>query len=94
MERGAFAGVADADDKFAGIDSPLMRRFVPVTEGAGVQVESYAPGLARSQTNLLKAFQFALRAADPCRGIGDVELGYFCSGNTSGIGYVEVDRDT
>src|ERR1019366_5210256 len=64
MERGVFAGVADADDKFAGIDGPLMRRVVPVAEGAGVQVESYMPGFAGSQTNLLKAFQLALRAAE------------------------------
>ena len=91
MERGVFAGVADADDKFAGIDGPLMRRVVPVAEGAGVQVESYMPGFAGSQTNLLKAFRLALRANDFSLRIGDVELGHFSPGHAAGVGYVEAD---
>ena len=94
IERCVFTGVADTDNKFAGIDGPLVNRRVPGAEGAGVEVDGHVLSLAGRQPYLLKALQFALRAADPCRGIGDVELGYFCSGNTSGIGYVEVDRDT
>ena len=56
MERSVLAGVADADDEFAGIDGPLMRPFVPLAEGARVQVESYVPGFAGSEANLLKTF--------------------------------------
>ena len=55
MERSVFAGVADVDDEFAGVDGPLMRRLVPVAEGAGIQVESYMACFAGSQANLLES---------------------------------------
>ena len=62
IERGVFAGVADADDELAGIDGPLVSGFIPVAEGAGVQVEGDVSGFAGSETDLFKALEFALRA--------------------------------
>ncbi len=48
VEWGAFAGVAYADYELAGVDGPLVRRFIPIAEGAGVEVERDVPGFAGS----------------------------------------------
>src|ERR1039458_10335280 len=52
------------------------------------------PGFTGSQADLLKALQFALRAADPGGGVGDVKLRHFRSGDAASVGHVEADRDS
>ncbi len=93
VERGVFAGVADEDYEFAGIDGPLVGGFVPVAEGAGVEVEGDVAGFAGGEADFLESLEFALGADGFGGWIGDVELGDFCSGYRAGVGDVEADGD-
>ena len=93
MEGRVFAGVADTDDKFAGIDGPLVGGRVPIAEGAGVEAEGDVLGFAGRQADFGKALQLTLGAGGLGGGIGDVELGHFSAGYAAGVGHVEADRN-
>ena len=92
-ERRVFAGVADANHKFAGIDDPFLRGLIPIAEGARIETKSDVFGLAGIETNFLEAFQLALRTIGLRGRIGDVELSHFSAGDAAGIGDVEADGD-
>jgi hypothetical protein len=74
VERCVFAGVADSNDEFAGIDDPFVGRLIPIAEGARVERERDVPGFAGSETDFGEALQLALGAIDLRGRVGDVEL--------------------
>ena len=68
-----------------------MGGFVPVGEGAGVEVQSDMFGFAGGEANLLEAFELAFRALDFGACFRNIELGDLSAGDAAGVSDVKGD---
>jgi hypothetical protein len=75
----------------AALTLSTRKPFIPIAEGTRVQVDRNVLGLSKSQANLFKALQFALRPLCFRRGVGNIELGDFRVRRFARVGQVEAD---
>ena len=71
----------------------LCADFVPIAEGARIELERHVLGFAGSEADLRKSLQLALGPVNLRGGVGDIKLRDFGSGHAAGVGDVEADRN-